>query len=125
MDKHVVLSLFHLAIIAPLFLFIGFQRASVPHWLYTAILTIGIIIFLYHGFKLFFRIRANSSHAWINAIHVFLVAPLLIYIGYHNKETPRAAYEVLLMAGFAAVGYHLFSLVKWVGTLPEDAPTEQ
>jgi lantibiotic modifying enzyme len=33
-------------------------------------------------------------------------------IGYHKKETPRSAYEITLMLGFAAIGYHLFSLVR-------------
>ena len=41
------------------------------------------------------------------------------FIGYHKKETPRSAYELLLMAGFAAGGYHLFSLVKQLDAHPE------
>ena len=120
MDKHVVLSFFHLLFVVPLFLFIGFQRSEVPSWVYLSVLTIGCVIFLYHGFKFFVRLQAQSSSAWINAIHVLLVAPLLIYIGYHKKETPRFAYELLLMTAFAALGYHLFSLVRWVQTFPQD-----
>lgn len=120
MDKHVVLSLFHLVLIVPLFLYIGFQRALVPHWVHLAVLTIGGVIFLYHGFKFYLRLRANSAYSWINAIHVLLVAPLLMYIGYHGKETPRFAYELLLMAAFAAAGYHLFSLIRYVDTFPEE-----
>lgn len=121
MDKHAVLSLFHLVFVVPLFLYIGFQRASVPHWVYLAILSIGTVIFFYHGFKLYLRLQAHSTYSWVNAIHVLLVAPLLIYIGYHDKETPRFAYELLLMAGFAAAGYHLFSLVRYVETFSEDS----
>jgi len=45
-------------------------------------------------------------------IHVLLIAPLLLYIGYHQKETPRQAYEMLLLLAFGALGYHLFSLVR-------------
>lgn len=121
MDKHAVLSLFHLLFVVPLFLYIGFQRSAVAQWIYLSVFTIGCGIFLYHGFKLFLRLQAKSSSSWINALHVFLVAPLLMYIGYHKKETPRFAYELLLMAAFAAMGYHLFSLVRWVETFPEDA----
>jgi len=120
MDKHAILSLFHLLFVVPLFLYIGFQRSEIPQWVYLTVLTIGCIIFLYHGFKLFLRLQAHSTYSWINAIHVFLVAPLLMYIGYHKKETPRFAYELLLMAAFAAAGYHLFSLVRYVETFPED-----
>jgi len=37
------------------------------------------------------------------------------------KETPRSAYELLLMAGFAAGGYHLFSIVKQLQAHPESS----
>jgi hypothetical protein len=57
--------------------------------------------------------------AWVNALHVILIAPLLLFIGYHKKETPRFAYELLLMLGFAAGGYHLFSVVKQLDAHPE------
>jgi xanthine/uracil permease len=112
MDSHVVLALFHLVIIAPFLLFIGFKRADTPQWVYMALFAVGIIILLYHSFRLFTRLRSGSTNAWINAIHVLLVAPLLLYIGYHKKETPRSAYELLLLLAFGAGGYHLFSLVK-------------
>jgi len=119
LDQHFILALVHLAVIVPFFLFVGFQRSATPDWVYLATLAVGLIILVYHGFKLFLRIKNRSAYAWINAIHVLLVAPLLIYIGYHKKETPRAAYELLLMLGFAAAGYHLFSLVRMLEAHPE------
>lgn len=117
MNPHFVLSLFHLLLVVPLFLFIGFQRADTPQWVYYAIASIGAVIFVFHAFKLFLRLQANSTYAWVNAIHVVLVAPLLLYIGYHQKETPRTAYELLLMLAFGALGYHLYSLVKMLQTV--------
>jgi hypothetical protein len=111
-DIHFGLSLFHILVVAPLFLFIGFQRASTPTWLYYALLGIGLVIMVYHGFRLMARLRDNSGYAWVNIIHILFIAPLLLYIGYHKKDTPRSAYELLLMLGFAAIGYHLFSLVR-------------
>jgi hypothetical protein len=119
-DRHLILSLFHIFFVVPLFLYIGYQRASTPDWLYTSILVIGIFLIAYHGFKLINRIHTRSGYAWVNAIHVFLVAPLLIYIGYHKREAPRAAYEMLNMLAFAAGGYHLYSLVKMVNVTHED-----
>lgn len=112
MDSHLVLAIFHLLIIVPFLLFIGFKRADTPHWVYLSLFAVGIIILLYHGFRLFTRLRSGSSNAWINTIHALLVAPLLIYIGYHKKETPRSAYELLLLLAFGAAGYHTFSLVR-------------
>ena len=65
------------------------------------------------------RALKHSEYAWVNAIHVILVAPLLMYIGYHKKDTPRSAYELLLLLGFAAAGYHLFSLVRLLEIYPD------
>ncbi len=118
-DNHFWLAIMHLLFVVPLFLYVGFTRASTPHWLYLALLAIGIVVLVYHGFKLIVRLKNRSGYTWVNAIHVLLIAPLLIYIGYHKKETPRSAYELLLMSGFAAGGYHLFSLVKQLDAHPE------
>jgi hypothetical protein len=119
MDHHMILSLFHLLIVVPVLLFIGFQRASTPQWLYMSLLGIGGVVLLYHGIKFIVRYQKQSSYTWVNAIHVFIVAPLLLYIGYHGKETPRFAYELLLMVTFGAAGYHLFSIVKLLEAHPE------
>lgn len=121
MDTHFWLAIIHLLFVVPLFLYVGFLRADTPHWLYLALLAIGVVILVYHGFKLIVRLKNRSSYSWVNAIHVLLVAPLLIYIGYHKKETPRFAYELLLMGGFAAAGYHLFSVVKQLQAHPESS----
>jgi ABC-type uncharacterized transport system YnjBCD permease subunit len=118
-DNHFWLAIIHLLFVTPLFLYVGFMRAETPKWLYLALLTIGAVILVYHGFKLVLRLKARSNLAWVNAIHVAIVAPLLLFIGYYKKETPRSAYELLLMLGFAAGGYHMFSLVKQLEAHPE------
>ncbi len=119
LDNRFWLAIAHLTVIVPLFLYIGFNRASTPSWVYLALFTIGVIILVYHGLKLIIRLKNRSGYSWVNALHVILVAPLLLYIGYHKKETPRFAYELILMLGFAAGGYHLFSLVKQLDAHPE------
>ena len=118
-DNHFMLALVHLLFVVPLFLFVGIMRASTPNWLYNALLMIGAVILVYHGFRLIVRLQTRSSGAWINAIHLLIIAPLLLYIGYDKKETPRNAYEILLMLGFAAAGYHLYSMVKMLNLNPE------
>lgn len=119
LDQHFVLSLIHLLFVVPLFLFVGFKRAATPQWLYMAMFAIGVIILVYHGFKLVVRLKSRSGYAWVNMFHIWTVAPLLLYIGYHKKETPRFAYELLLMLGFAAAGYHMFSIVRMLEAHPD------
>lgn len=120
MNPHIALALFHLLLVAPLFFAVGFMRAETPSWLYTLLLVLGVVIFIYHGYKFMLRWRGEKSLLWINAIHVLIVAPLLMYIGYKQKETLRAGYELLLMSGFAAFGYHLYSLVKEMQVLDRE-----
>ena len=117
-DNHFILSVIHLILVVPLFLYVGFKRADTPNWLYLALLSIGFVIFIYHSYKLVLRLQ-NKSAIWVNAIHIAIIAPLLVYIGYHKKQTPRSAYEIMLLLGFSAAGYHLFSLVKQLDTHPD------
>jgi len=111
MNAHLLLAVFHILFVAPLFFGIAFMRSQMSDWMYTAILVLGLLILFYHAYKFMIRWQAKSSNLWINAIHVALVAPLLLYIGYMRKDTPRAGYELAAMTGFAALGYHLYSLI--------------
>ena len=121
MDKHLLLSLFHIALVIPFFLYIGFQRAATPEWIYNVMFGLGLLVLVYHGSKAIVRLVAKSPGAWINLIHVFVMAPLMIYIGYTGKKTQRPAYEMLLMVGFAGLGYHLKNLIVSTQTfLKED-----
>jgi len=120
MDPHLILAVFHIIGVVPLFLFVGFQRAATPEWLYHLVFGLGILILVYHGIKGMIRIWAKSASAWINVFHALLIGPLLIWIGYYGKKTGRPAYELLLMAGFAALGYHLKNLMVITQTFIKD-----
>lgn len=112
MDTHFVISLFHVLLVAPLFFLIAFFRSDIPDWGFQILLGLGVFVGIYHGYKAVVRYAANSQYLWVNLIHTLFVAPLLIYIGYNQKQTPRWAYEVCIMIGSAALGYHTYSLVK-------------
>ena len=120
MDIHLLLAIFHITIVVPVFLYVGFQRAATPDWLYHVLFGLGIVLLVYHGSKAVIRIMAKSASAWINVFHAGLIAPLLIWIGYFGKKTDRPAYELLLMAGFAALGYHMKNLLVLTQTFIGD-----
>lgn len=110
-DKYFFVVLFHLLVVVPLFLWVGFNRAATPEWLYNVLLAMAILVGAYHGFKAVGRLAAKSPVVWVNLIHVLLVAPLLGWIGYYGKATQRPAYDMLLMTAFAAGGFHLYKLI--------------
>jgi len=116
MDTHLLLALFHIIGVVPLFLYVGFQRAATPEWLYNVLFGLGLIIGVYHGIKAIIRIYVKSPAAWVNIIHAIIIAPLLIWIGYLGKKTERPAYEMLLMIAFAALGYHIKSVLLITNT---------
>lgn len=111
MNSHITVSLFHIFFVVPLFLYIGIARGQIYPWVYQAILGLGIVIFIYHLYKTILKLKTKSLSAWINIIHVIAVAPMLIYIGSQGYDTPRWAYEILLMLGFSALGYHIYSII--------------
>jgi hypothetical protein len=47
----------------------------------------------------------------VNLVHVGLVAPLLLWTGYHGKKTERPAYDMLLLLAFGALGYHTYKAI--------------
>jgi hypothetical protein len=49
---------------------------------------------------------------WVNLIHILIVGPLLVYIGYNREKTARLYFELLLMLAFAAIGYHGYYLFE-------------
>jgi hypothetical protein len=53
-----------------------------------------------------------GKSAWVNYFHALIVGPLLVYIGYKGIETSRKYFEMLLMLGMAAIGYHGYYLYK-------------
>jgi hypothetical protein len=111
MDPLFLVAILHVTVIVPFLLWIGFNRAATPEWMYSVLFGTGIIVLLYHSYKAISRLIAASPVIWINLIHVFLIGPLLLWIGYYAKRTERPAYDMLLITAFGALGYHLYKLI--------------
>ncbi len=111
MDQHLAISLFHILLVVPFFLYVGFQRDQVPEAIYWTLGGLAMGMAAYHFYRAYTRIMDGGS-AWINWIHLFLVVPLLAYIAIEKQETPRRFFEMLLLLTFAAAGYHATYLVK-------------
>jgi uncharacterized membrane protein len=111
MDSYLLIAVLHVVLIVPFLLWVGFNRAATPDWVYHVLVGVGLLVMLYHGFKAVGRYFAKSPVLWINVIHVLFVAPLLLWIGYYEKKTERPAYDMLLIVAFGALGYHLYKLI--------------
>jgi hypothetical protein len=109
MDSDFLIHLFHIIIVGGLFLYIGIKKDKICPFMYNLILFLGFIIFFYHLYKIYLKLNSAKT-IWINLIHIFIIAPLLIFIGYNREKTSRKYYEILLMLGFASIGYHFYYL---------------
>ena len=101
-----ILSIVHLVFIAPPLLYIGLMRSATPLWAFQALLLAGLFILLYHVS------RYMKTGSYINIIHILIIAPVLIAIGWKARNTPRSLYEILLMITFALIGWHTLNLVR-------------
>jgi hypothetical protein len=111
LNIHVYISLIHIFLIVPALLAVAFFRSENPDWVYNSLVATGLVVMLYHGYKAFISLARQTGRAWLYLIHALLFAPLMLYIGINQKNTPRAAYEMLAMIGFAGLGYHLWSIL--------------
>ena len=108
MTKNQIIQLFHILIVASIFIYIGVVRTDIPEYLFPIILGLGVVVVLYHAYKTF----VNPDRAWLYLIHVLLVGPLLIYIGHTGKKTERKFFELLLLLAFATLGYNGFYFIQ-------------
>ena len=106
-----IVHLFHVLIIGTLFLYVGLRRDKIPPFLFPVWLALGVVVIVYHLFKIYLKARKGEGY-WVNLIHIFIVGPLLVYIGYNKENTARLYFELLLMLGFASIGYHGYYLFQ-------------
>lgn len=111
MNIRTIVHLFHILIVGGLFMYVGITRENIPVYMYPILLGLGIVIIFYHMFKTYNYMNADKPY-WVNLIHIILVGPLLVYIGYNRENTKRKYFELLLMLGFASIGYHGYYLVN-------------
>jgi hypothetical protein len=104
-------NLFHVLFVSPLLLYVGFQRENTPDSVFTLLGILGVVVILYHSYRAFTKIKDGKS-AWINWIHILLVAPLFLILGYLKKDANRRYFEMLLLLAFASLGYHGVYLIR-------------
>jgi hypothetical protein len=103
--------LFHILIVGSLFVYIGIQKTSIDKWIYPILFVLGIVLIFYHTYKAY-KYYSRGINPWFNIIHILLIGPLLVYIGYNKEKTSLYWFDLLMMLGFASIGYHGYYLYK-------------
>jgi hypothetical protein len=105
-----LINVLHVLLIAPALIYIGYIR-DVPDVVFHGLLGLGVVLVLYQGYRAYEKYAAGAN-PWVNLIHVLLVAPLLVVVGYWGAETPRRYFEMMMLLGFAALGYHGLYMIR-------------
>lgn len=100
-----MINLAHILVMGPLLLAIGLGYLTDPR----VLIGLGSVIVLYHIYKAYGRWSTGAPGLWINLLHVLAVGPAIIAAGWLGT---RAAREIVLMLGIAAVGYHAYYLIS-------------
>jgi purine-cytosine permease-like protein len=112
LPKLFYVHLFHLIIVGAFLLYIGIVKTNMPPFMYKVIFAVGILIVLLHGYKAIVKYGTPKSYLWVNLFHIFIVAPVLLMIGWYGAKTPSYYFQFDLMLAFAAIGYHGYFIVK-------------
>ena len=108
MSKLFWVHLVHIIIFSSLLFYIGVVGKNLPGFIFPLLIALAIGIFGYHVYKAW----TVPQYAWVNYVHILLIAPLFFFIGLWGKTTPEALFEYSLMIGFAAIGYHGYYMWK-------------
>lgn len=108
MSKLLLVHLVHILVFGGLLMYVGLVGSALPSFMFPLLMVLALFILGYHVFEAF----KKPNHAWANYIHIFLVVPLFLVIGYYGKNTHYMFFEYSLMLSFAAIGYHGFYMVK-------------
>jgi hypothetical protein len=111
MSSESFMHLFHILFVGVLFLYVGIYRDKIYYSLFNVLYYLGIIIIFYHIYKSYNYLKDGKS-IWVNLIHILIIGPVLIIIGYNKEKTSRKFFEILLMLGFSAICYHLYYLFQ-------------
>jgi hypothetical protein len=103
--------LFHIIFVGGLFLYVGINREKISKVVFRILFGLGFMIIFYHAYKTYNYLKVGKGY-WVNLLHIFIVGPLLIYIGYYGVKTARLYFELLMMLGFASIGYHGYYLLN-------------
>lgn len=104
-----VKNLAHILVTGPLFLYVGLARPSYK-WVYKVLMALGVILACYFIYLLF-ALKRGPYHVWL-VIHLVLIFPLLIWVGYRGRSAPDIAFSLLMTIGIAAIGYHLVRILQ-------------
>jgi len=106
-----MISIIHILFIGPALVYLGHTHQNIDTWLNYVLLLSGIAIASYHGYLVYKR--GGIKPGFMYFLHASIFAPLLIYtaiVGLMKKPVFWGVKKLLIMIGFASIGYHILKI---------------
>ena len=107
-----LISLIHVFIIVPFLLYCVSKGNSMSVYIKYTLQIFGAFIILFHGYRILTNPLTFSVIRIINWFHLFIIGPLLLYIGYNAPNVGARYYDSLAIIAYAALIYHGYYLAK-------------
>jgi hypothetical protein len=120
METRTIINLFHILIIAPLAIYIGYKgykQEPVPKFWDLLLFVIAIFGFMYHFFRMINPQQpvVINSFRIVNILHMIVFVPIAVFITYNQyfeQEVPQVLYIILILLGVWALLYNAYSLFR-------------
>lgn len=108
-NELLIIHLLHIFLIGGFLLYVGLKETACPAFIYPTLMVVGASVFAAHAYYIY-KSGGKNANSWF---HLLFVAPLLILVGYSNKNTSHDMYRLILIAAFAAITYHSYAIVRY------------
>ena len=105
-------SLVHVFIIVPFLLYCVSTGNNMSKFIKYALIAFGAFIVLFHGYRILTNPLTFSVIRIINWFHLFIIGPLLLYIGFTTPNTGARYFDYLAIISYSALIYHGYYLAK-------------
>jgi hypothetical membrane protein len=102
--KDLIIQILHIFVFGVFLLYLGIAMPTI-NWIYNIVLILGIFILIY-----WIATLMTQSLFWI--IWHLLIGIILILVGIYKQDTPYFVFNLLIIIGSGAIGYHLTRLIE-------------
>lgn len=116
MNGDAIINLFHVFLFFPALCYLYYLglKKRLNSTICRILMGVAITGILYHAFLIKQRLDTKEEYKiWVNLIHILIVFPLFLYIGYKCEDIKRPFLEMLLILAFSALGYHAFNFIRY------------
>ena len=98
-NQRILVNLFHIFLVAPLFAYIGYNKSKTPSSIFTFLAFVAGFVILYHAYRYY------NTTWWINLMHVFIGASMLA-LSLMGQSLPDKAFYLYYFSAALVIIWH-------------------